>query len=204
MVDFINLTGIQYTPFSVIEGIEVIKPLFFYIIGIVIYSIFIFKFYKFLAKRDIVELHLDEYSESFVGFVKKFFELIFYILEYLVLFPLFAFFWFLVMAGLFLFLSKNQDVGTILLMCMSLVTAVRITAYYNEDLSRDLAKMIPFALLGIFLVDVSFFSFSNSINTALQLPMFWKTALYYLGFFIALELVLRLVEMAYSAVFRRV
>ena len=36
---------------------------------------------------------------------------------------------------------------------MGLVAATRITAYYNEDLSRDMAKTIPFALLGIMIID---------------------------------------------------
>lgn len=38
---------------------------------------------------------------------------------------------------------------------MILVTSIRITAYDSEDLSRDLAKMMPFGPLGVLLVEGS-------------------------------------------------
>jgi len=96
------------------------------------------------------------------------------------------------MSVLLMFLAKSGNVANILLVSVALVAAVRATAYYNEDLSRDLAKMLPFALLGVFLVDISYFSFSNSIELVKQMPSFWKTMAYYLGFVIALEFVLRI------------
>ena len=55
-------------------------------------------------------------------------------------------------------LSKFSSPNHILVVSVSLVAAIRVTSYYNEQLSQDLAKMIPFALLGIFLVDATFFS----------------------------------------------
>ena len=64
----------------------------------------------------------------------------------------------------------------------------------HEDLSKDLAKMLPFALLGIFLIDIGFFSWSASWELIREIPGLWKTMVYYLGFIIALELLLRMLS----------
>src|SRR3989344_2127259 len=109
----------------------------------------------------------------------------------LVLIPVLVFFWFGVLSILMLLLSRNHTPDTILLSTISIVAAVRITSYYNEDLSKDLAKMIPFALLGIFLVDISYFSLEKSIEVATQLPLYWKQFFYYLVFVVAIEFVMR-------------
>ena len=77
---------------------------------------------------------------------------------------------------------------------MALVASIRVTAYYNEALSTDLAKMFPFALLAIFLVDMSFFSYQGSLTTIKQFPLMWKQLIYYLGFTIVLEFLLRILN----------
>jgi len=79
-----------------------------------------------------------------------------------------------------------------LLVSVAVVAVVRATAYYKEDLSKDLAKMLPFALLGIFLVDVSFFTITSSLDVLKQLPANINLLVYYLAFIIALEFVLRI------------
>jgi len=52
--------------------------------------------------------------------------------------------------------------------------------------------MLPFALLGVFLVDISYFSWQSSLELVRQVPNFWKEIIYYLVFLIALEFVLRI------------
>ena len=86
---------------------------------------------------------------------------------------------------------------------MALVASIRVTAYYNEALSTDLAKMFPFALLAIFLVDMSFFSYQGSLITIKQFPLMWKQLIYYLGFTIALEFLLRILNPIFK-IFRRI
>ena len=107
-------------------------------------------------------------------------------------FPFVAFFWFAILTLLLSFLAKNQTVETILLVSIAVVSAVRITAYYDEDLSRDLAKILPFALLGIFLIDLSYFSLPDTLENLRQTVGEWRTMVYYLLFAIALEFVLRI------------
>ena len=114
-------------------------------------------------------------------------------MRYLILFPVFAFFWFAVLTIILAFLSKEQVFTDVLLVAMATVGAIRITSYYSEDLSRDLAKILPFAVLAIFLIDVSFFEISGSLDILKQANDHRETILYYLLFLIAVEFALRLV-----------
>ncbi len=106
--------------------------------------------------------------------------------------PILIFFWFVVLSVILAFLSKEQGAQIVLLLSIALIATIRVMAYYNEDLSKDLAKMLPFALLGIFLVDISFFSIDSSIASLSQIPALWNIMIYYLIFLIILEFVLRL------------
>ena len=178
--------------FSLIEAYNSLLPLIFYILGITIYSIFIFRFYKFLAKRDIFELNLTQYNYVKHALLNKLATIFLYVLEYLFLFPLFIFFWFLILTILLVLLSKSE-VSIILLISMGIVGATRIVSYYNEDLSRDLAKMVPFALLGIFILDISYFSLSNSLQKIASIPFVWDKVIYYLVLMILIEFLLRIV-----------
>jgi len=184
------------------EAYTVLKPLIIFIIGMVIYSLFIFKFYRFVARRDIFELNLQQYNKAEHPFLKKTFGSFLYLVEYLLVFPLFTFLWFAVMVVLIAFLAKEQTAQSVLLVSIAVVATVRVTSYYKEELSRDLAKMLPFALLGVFLVDISFFSFASSFTVVKQIPFLWKTIIYYLLFVIVLEFILRIVH-SFVGLFRK-
>jgi hypothetical protein len=74
----------------------------------------------------------------------------------------------------------------------AIIVAIRITAYYNEDLSKDVAKMLPFALLGLFLVDPSYFNW-GTINTRIsELPEFFTLMAQYILFIVLIEWILRM------------
>ena len=184
------------------EAITVIKPLAIFVLSIAIYSIFIFNFYRFIAKKDVFPLNLDKYNTSKSPALRKTLHFIFYVFKYILLFPIFSFFWFAILTILLSFLSKNSSVENILLVSIAVVGAVRITAYYNEDLSRDLGKMLPFALLGVFLVDISFFSFGNSIILLKTIPEKYSLLVYYLVFAILLEFVARILY-GFTRLFKR-
>jgi hypothetical protein len=183
--------------FSIAEAQTTISPLFLFVLGIVLYAIFIFKFYLFISRRDIISLNLQRYSESFLGFLKSILNAIFYTVEYLIIFPILIFFWFTVFAIVLSVLSK-AGIENILLISMALVGSIRVTTYYNEELSKDLSKMLPFALLGVFLVDISYFSFAGSMETIKMIPSMWKVMIYYLLFVVLLEFILRIMEMIIS------
>lgn len=189
---FFNVTSIT-GQLSVVEAKAFTYPLLLLTLGIAVYAIFIFKFYRFLATKNVFRLKLQQYSGFFAG-IEKFFSVVLYIAEYIIILPLFIFFWFLVLTIMLSALAKGQNPLTVLFIAMGIVAATRVTAYYNEELSRDLAKMLPFVLLGVFVIDIRFFSYENFIVTLYQFPLLWETILYYLGFTMLLETVLRLLD----------
>ena len=186
---------------SVAEAIESSKTLILFIIGMVFYSIFIFKFYHFLATRDVFKLNLAKYSRSKWEDIKDVFVFLFYVLEHIIIFPLFVLFWFLVLSTLLLFLSEGKDVNLILISAMSVVATVRITSYYSEELSREIAKTLPLTLLGVFLVaGISSFSIQNISTIIDSLPSLWKIILYYLLFLAVMEILLRALFFIYNLI----
>jgi len=154
-------------------------------------AIFIWKFYRFFARRDILELNLSQYNKSEHPFWNKLIAVLFFFLEYILILPILTFFWFLFMAAFILILAKGLGTQQILLTAAAIVGAVRITAYFHEDLSKDMAKMFPFTILAIFLVNREGINIGEIIGKAFQVPSLFTHVLSYLIFLMALELVLR-------------
>ena len=174
------------------DALDLLGPLSIYVLGIAGYGILVFKYYRFVAARDMFELDLSRYEGVRLRWVRSLLQVTLYIFKYLILFPVFAFFWFAVLTLVLAFLSKGQTFSDTLLIAVATVSAIRATSYYNEDLSRDLAKILPFAIMGVFLIDASFFSLSDSLNTLNEASDYNAHILYYLLFLIALEFVLRI------------
>ena len=184
---------------SLNEAISVGKPLTLFIIGMVIYSFFIFKFYRFVAKRDIFYLNLAAYSNSKWETLEDIIASLLYILEHLIIFPLFSFFWFLILSLFLIFLSRDLPVTTLLTSAMAVVATIRISSYYKEELAVDIAKTLPLTLLGIFLINgLSTFSLDKAIEAVIILPQIWKTILYYLLYIVLIELTLRILLFTYN------
>lgn len=179
---------------SFAEASAVIKPLFFFVLGMVVYALFVFHFYRFLARKDIFKLDLEKYNTAKSPGMSKFVQLLLYTIKYVLLFPIFAFFWFGILTVMLTFLSRDAVIDNILLVSVAVVSMVRMTSYYSEDLSKDLAKILPFTLLGIFLIDISYFSLSTSYNALLEIPSRFNFLVYYLIFAIMLEFTLRIIH----------
>jgi hypothetical protein len=180
------------TEFNLADATITLRPLIFFCLGIAFYAVFIFNFYRFLARKDIFELDFTKYAQARFQFIRTFLHLTFYVGKYLILFPFVAFAWFALLTVLLAFLAKTQAIESILLVAMAVLSSIRITAYYNEDLSRDLAKMLPFALLGVYVVDLSYFSFPASLDALLRAFNQWESITYYLMFVVGLEFILRI------------
>jgi len=175
---------------NISEAYNILGTLGILVLEIAIYSIFIFNFYRFLACRDIIKVDFSRYSNVGLRFTRW----LGYLLQNIFLFPVIVFFWFAILAMLLGFLGKHQTTESILLVSIALVSGIRVAAYYSEDLSRDLAKMLPFALLGIYLVDQSYFEFEISLELMKSIPEYWTILVYYFAFIIALEFVLRILR----------
>lgn len=186
-----NIDDIFPNGLAINDAWDLLWPLAVYIAGLGVYAIFVFKFYRFVASRDMFELDVSRYQESRLRWVRAFLHVVFYLGKYILLFPIIAFFWFAVLTLILTFLSKDQTFADVLLVAMAVVGSIRVTAYYNEDLSKDLAKILPFAVLGIFLVDASFFTVSASLDVLKEADDNRENVLYYLAFLIVLEFALR-------------
>ncbi len=178
---------------NVYDAIDLLRPVVVYIVGMAVYAVFVFNFYRFVATRDMFQIDLSKYEESRFRWVRAFLQVVMYIIKYLIVFPVFAFFWFAILTLILIFLSKEQSFTEVLLMALATVSAIRVTSYYNEALSTDLAKILPFAVLGIFVVDTSFFSVSDSLDKLLEAEGYTENILYYLAFLILLEFALRII-----------
>ncbi len=175
------------------DAVDLLQPVAVFVLGMAVYAFAVFKFYRFVASRDMFKLDLSKYEESRLRWVRAFLHAVTYTLKYILLFPIFAFLWFAVLTLILAFLSKEQSFSEILRMALITVTAIRVVAYYNEDLSRDVAKILPFAVLAIFVIDASFFTISESLDVLKEANDHRETILYYLGFLIAAEFALRLI-----------
>ena len=179
---------------NLIDARDMIVNVGVYIIGIGVYAVFIFHFYRFLATRDMFKFDLSPYQESPRPAVRGLLHFVMYVAKYIVVFPFFAFFWLAVLTLILAFLSKERTFTDVLLISLATVSAIRVSAYYHEDLSRDLAKILPFAVLGIFIIDASFFTIQDSLAVLKDASNHREAIFYYFVFLVALEFVLRLIR----------
>lgn len=179
---------------SVDQALDLLSDVAVYVLGMSVYAVFVFKFYRFLASKDMFKLDMSRYEQSSHKVVRRTLQVFFYIVKYIIVFPVFAFFWFGVLTVILSFLSKGQSFSETLLVALATVSAVRVTAYYNEDLSRDLAKILPFAVLAVFLIDASFFSIGESLDILREAEKYTENIVYYLGFLVLLEFTLRIIN----------
>jgi len=168
---------------------EIAPQIMMWAFGITIYAVLIWNFYRNLAKRDIFDV--GKKVEARYGKGRKAGALTGF-LKYILFFPLYSFIWFIGLSFFLFLLTENIPLDTILFISISVVSGTRILAYYQEDLARDLAKMLPFALLAIFLTDPSFLSVGILLSRIMVMIGVVPTAGKFVLFVVLLEMVLRL------------
>ena len=179
---------------DLLEALNVLGPLALVIVSIAVYGIFVFHFYRFLARKDIFRLDLQKHNQAKRPFLRKTISVIFYIFKFLLLYPVFVFIWFAVIAGLLYLMSRNQSTDNIMLAAMGVVGAIRMCSYYNSALATDISKILPFALLGIMLIDSSIIDIANPTEGVREAALQLETVLYYLVAVVAFEFVLRMLS----------
>ena len=125
---------------SIGDALDLLEPVAVYVFGMAVYALFVFRFYRFVAARDMFQMDLSRYQESTFRPMRVFLHVVMYGVKYIVLFPVFAFFWFAVLTVILSLLSKEESFPDILLMALVTVSAIRVTSYLSEDLSRDLGQ----------------------------------------------------------------
>ena len=186
--------GLDLSPagLSVGDAWDLLGPVALYIAGMGLFAMFVHKFCDFISARDMFELDLSRYEESPYRWVRRILHVIMYAAKYLIVFPAFAFFWFAVLTLLLSFLSDERPFADILLISLATVGAIRVTAYYSEDLSRDVAKILPFAVLSLFLLDASFLNVDDSMGILEETNVQRMSIVYYMLFLVSLEFVMQL------------
>ena len=179
-------------PDSFLHIVENIIPLAVYILAIVIFAIFVFSFYRFFSKKNMFELNLTQYNTSRHPFLSKIYHILLYLVEYILLFPLVTFAWFLLISISIGVVTENNDPNSVFFVAMALAGAIRMSSYYTEQLAQELAKTLPLALLGIFLVQSDITSYSGSLDIIKALPEYASKLLYYFVFIVLLEFSLRI------------
>lgn len=177
--------------------------LLMFVFGMLIYSIFIWHSYKKLARRDIFKIDLKKYdlSEASHKTLKKVWSVLLYILKYGVLFPFYVILWFF-MFSIFLFLlGTGISAQNVIFISISYIATTRIASYYKEDLSNDLAKLLPFSLLAILITNPSFFSIDMVLQRFSQLTAFGSKIFEFLVFIVFLEWIIRFFYVIKNALF---
>lgn len=172
--------------------------LFLLVLLIVVYSIFIWKLHRFISKKNIFALDLHQYNKSEHPTLYKFAGIGFYILEYIIILPALILFWFGIFAIFLILMTKDIPIQTILILSATIVGAIRITSYYNENLSKEIAKLFPLTLLAVAMTESGFFEFSRIFSQFAQLPQFFSHIVTYIIFIVALEVLLRFFEFIFS------
>lgn len=110
--------------------------LFSFAILIAFFTFVIWKFYNMLSRKNFIHLDLSKYNTARHPVLKKVFAVLFYFIEYIFIMPLLILLWFILLSGVLLFLASERGAVQILMLSGALVLAIRMLAYYNEEVSK--------------------------------------------------------------------
>lgn len=167
-------------------------PIATYGFCIAVYGIVVYAYYKHLSKRDVFKFEREKGTSFWVRF-KNIIRSTSHYLSYIIVYPFITVIWLGIISLLLLVLSKQRPIESVLMLSMSIVFATRIAAYIKEELAMDLAKLIPFGMLGVFLVDPDYFSISVALERIYSIPSHWPLILHSIILIMILEWILRII-----------
>ena len=124
-------------------------------------------YHKQLSKKDLFDIPKIDSNSKFVNFINRFV----YFLKYILIFPLYSFIWFLIFSFLLVLIAKARPIGEIMFFGIVIVSVTRIAAYVSPKLAEDMAKLLPWALIIVFLTDptsITIESIKISFNNFVQ------------------------------------
>ena len=130
-----------------------------FIIGIAIYSLFIWYFYRFISKRDLFPKVF--YGITYRNENESIAKIIGYASLYVLGFPVIIFAWFAVLTFFVFFISDNMPFNIAIFVSMAIIGVVRILSYYREDSAKEVAKNVPYAILGFLLTSAAVYANPN-------------------------------------------
>lgn len=178
--------------------VQQVVNLFLWILVIFIYVVIVWKFYRFIARKNIISLNLGQYNRSEHPVFSKIIGSALYLIEYILILPFLVFLWFAVFSILLILLAEELDVAKITLISAVIIGAIRLVAYtprYGQELAKEVSKLLPFTLLAITITRPDFvFDFSRLLTNLAQVPDFFGQITLYLLFIVFLEMALRLLD----------
>lgn len=141
--------------------------------GIAAYSIIIWRFYKQVSKvKPFGEYQAPLWIE--IGL-------------YLFTLPLFTFLWFFMMTLFIVAMAEVEDVVFLISISAAMVGATRIAAYIDEGLAENIANLMPFILLAIFVLSPQLLSIDLIKERLFSIPSHLGLIFRYLVFLVGLE-----------------
>lgn len=163
-------------------------------ITILLYAIFVYYSYKLFSRKNLIDFNFKFYIESTRPILSSILGFFVYLIKYLVVLPFFVIAWFTFYSLFLLILAKNLDINTILMISTALIAVIRISSFTNNTLSQDIAKMLPFTLLGLALTGEKLFSWDLIRSRLSEIPALFSSFPVYLLFIFIVEFVLRIID----------
>lgn len=189
MVDF-GLSGNFLT--SVTFSRELAVSVLVLLATLVVASLFIFKFYKSLSKRNLISLNLYKYNTSEHPITSKILAMLFYLLEYIFFIPFLIMLWF---AGIAIFVllisSESLTIDYILWISAALIGAIRVLAYIRTEIATDLAKLFPFTTLSFLLLSAGDFDLDLLVANLKTIPSLLNHILSFIIVILIVEIIMR-------------
>ncbi len=204
--DFMSQLFQEYTIFisTFPPIIQNFLSLFLFVLLIVIYSIFIWKLYRFIGTKNIFKFDLNKYNKVKHPLLTKVIAAGLYLLEYILIIPFIIFFWYAIFTFfLILFVEGTVAINTILFISAVAIAAIRMSSYlphYGENLAKELAKILPFTFLAVSVLNPNIFTniIGKISERFSEISIFFEGIATYLLFIILLEIILRFFEFVFN------
>ncbi|MDP3766279.1 MAG: hypothetical protein Q8R04_07235 [Nanoarchaeota archaeon] len=124
-------------------------------------------YHKQLSRKDLFDIPKIDSNSKFVSFINR----LVYFFKYIIVFPLYSFIWFLIFSFLLVLIAKSRPISEIMFFGIIIVSVTRISAYASSKLAEDMAKLLPWALIIVFLIDpqsITIESVQVSFNSFVQ------------------------------------
>lgn len=163
--------------------------------GIAVYAIILGTFYNNFSRQKFFVLEHtkgETAKDQLVHFITL-------IAKYTFAFPIITFVWFMFLTVFLVFLG-SQSVANIMYISIAVVAAIRISAYWDEGISGDLAKMLPLGLLAYFIADPSFLDAATFEVKFFEITQLLPLSIPFFIYIVLLEWGLRIVLTLYDLV----
>ena len=160
---------------------------------IAVVAFLIWYFYRTLSQKNLISLNLNQYNRSDHPTMSKVLAIALYFVEYVLIMPILILVWFTALSIFILIISSGESVSQTLLLTAAMVGSIRILAYWNGEIAKDLAKLFPFITLSVFLLTPNAFDVSTTLGKFSGVPELFTNIFFFLLAIFVIEIFLRVV-----------